>query len=58
MHARMSLSDVAWRRNFPKVDGTVWTVQPENRFALAANHVYVSRAMVVAVDDNPKSIKP
>ena len=32
---------------FAKLDGTAWTVQSENGFALAADHVNVSRSMVV-----------
>jgi hypothetical protein len=43
---------------FPKLDGTAWTVQSENRFALAADYVNVSRPMVVGIDYNSKSVEP
>jgi hypothetical protein len=39
-------------------DGTVRTVELENRLALATNHVNVSRSMVVEINCDPKSIKP
>jgi hypothetical protein len=42
----------------PKLDRTGGTVQFENRFALAADHVNVSRSMIVGIDCNPKTIKP
>jgi hypothetical protein len=43
---------------FPKLDRTVWTVQPENRFALTSDHVNVSWPMIVGINCNPKSLKP